>query len=102
MEQAKRDAAEYAGLDSLRRDAMELNSQCQLLLSQADKALKAAGKQIDKGEKKQIKGDWNNLSKCLAKLKVDRVTAQEIDQIKQAKMQLEASAANLLANYSAS
>lgn len=102
VEQAKRDAAEYAGLDSLRRDAMELNSQCQLLLSQADKALKAAGKQIDKGEKKQIKGDWNNLSKCLAKLKVDRVTAQEIDQIKQAKMQLEASAANLLANYSAS
>ena len=102
VEQAKRDAAEYAGLDSLRRDAMELNSQCQLLLSQADKALKASGKQIDKGEKKQIKGDWNNLSKCLAKLKVDRVTAQEIDQIKQAKMQLEASAANLLANYSAS
>ncbi len=101
VEQAKRDAAEYAGLDSIRRDAMEVHHEAQVLLNQVQQSLKAAGKQIDKREKKQIQSDWNTLSRTLSKLKLDRVSAEDIDRMKQEKQQLELSAAQLLATYQA-
>ena len=96
IEQAMRDAREYAGQDSLRREALELINDGNSLLSKVQQSLKNAGKEIDKAEKKQIKSDSAALQKYLAKLKVDSVTKGEIENLKQAKLQLESSSSHLL------
>ncbi len=96
IEQAMRDAREYAGQDSLRREALELISECNTLLSKVQQSLKNAGKEIDKAEKKQVKSDSANLQKYLTKLKVDSVTVGEVENLKQAKQQLENSGNHLL------
>ena len=54
IEQAMKDVTEYAGLDNLRREAMEVTSDAYKLLNRVQQALKDFGKQLDKAEKKQI------------------------------------------------
>lgn len=54
IEQAMRDAAEYAGQDNLRREALELASEANQIVIQAQKKLKEEGKQMDKAVKKPI------------------------------------------------
>ncbi len=98
IEQAIRDAQQYAGLDNLRKEALELTSESQQLLNKVQMALKDAGKTIDKAEKKQIKSDLNALQKCVSKCRVDNVTEMELSNIRQAKSQLEQSSARLLGN----
>jgi molecular chaperone DnaK len=99
IEQAIRDAQQYAGQDSLRRDAMELINEAQSLLTKAEQALKNAGKQIEKEEKKQIKKDCNTLQKLLLKFRVDKVTEANMADIRNAKEQLESSSARVRAVY---
>lgn len=96
IEQAMRDAQEYAGLDALRKEALELSAEANALSVKVEKALKNAGKEIDKAEKKQIKKDNSDLQKYLSKLRVDKVTQGEIDNLKAAKIQLENSSNHLL------
>jgi molecular chaperone DnaK len=95
IEQAIRDAQQYAGQDSLRREALELTSEAQSLLSRTEQALKDAGKQIGKEDKKQIKKDCHALQKLLTKFRVDKVTGESLEEIRRAKQQLEESAARL-------
>jgi molecular chaperone DnaK len=99
IEQAIRDARQYAGQDSLKRDAMELSSEAQTLIAKTQQAVKKAGKQIEKEEKKQIKKDSNALQKLLMKLRVDKVTEIEIENIRSAKQQLESSSARVRETY---
>jgi molecular chaperone DnaK len=99
IEQAIRDAQQYAGLDSLRRDAMELTNEAQSLLAKTQQALKNAGKQIEKEEKKQIKKDCNALQKLLVKFRVDKVTEENVSDIQKAKQQLEISSARVRELY---
>lgn len=96
IEQAMRDAQQYAGLDTLRKEALELSSEAQKLLNQAERALKEGGKQIDKPVKKQVKADIGKLSKLLMKLKVDRVTEEELKNLQNAKDALEQSSAEIM------
>jgi molecular chaperone DnaK len=91
IEQAIKDAQQYAGQDSLRRTALEITSEAQTLLAQTQNAMKKAGKDIQKEEKKQIKKDSNNLQKLLMKFRVDKVKEREIENIRLAKEQLERS-----------
>jgi molecular chaperone DnaK len=99
IEQAIRDAQQYAGQDSLRRDAMELTNEAQSLLSKTQQALKNAGKQIEKEEKKQIKKDCNALQKLLVKFRMDKVTEENVSDIQKAKQQLETSSARVRELY---
>ena len=99
IEQAIRDAREYAGQDSMRMEALEVSREAASLLSKVQQALKNAGKQIDKTEKKQIKSDSASLQKILSKLRVDVVTQGEIDHMRQAKEQLEQSSTHLLSTW---
>lgn len=69
------------------------------MVSKVQQALKAAGKQLDKAEKKQVKSDCSELERYLTKLRVEKVTQAEIDNIAQAKTRLEASSAHLLSNW---
>ena len=96
IEQAMRDAQQYAGQDNLRKETFELSGDAQKLLGEAQRALKAGGKQIEKAQKKQIKGDMNALSKLLSKLRVDKVTETEVADIRRAKENLERSSAGIL------
>ena len=96
IEQAMRDAQQYAGQDNLRKEAPELSGDAQKLLGETQRALKAGGKQIEKAQKKQIKGDMNALSKLLSNLRVDKVTETEVVNIRQAKENLERSSAGIL------
>lgn len=87
--QAMHDANEYAGLDSLRRDALEVSSEANSLLAKAQQAVNDKNRTMDKVQKKEMKKQIKVLQKSLTKLRVDRVTQEEIDQIKQEKIQLE-------------
>lgn len=59
IQQAIRDAHEYAGQDQTRKDAMEVLSDVQRLMSETEQKLKAQKKTLDHGTKKQIKNDLN-------------------------------------------
>lgn len=96
IEQAMRDAREYAGLDTVRRDALELISEVNSLLAKTQQALKNAGKNMDKAEKKQVKKDMAALQKEVSKLRVDKVTQEQVDSLRQTKAQLESSSVHLL------
>jgi molecular chaperone DnaK len=99
IEQAMRDAQQYAGWDNIRTEALDLTREAQVVLSQTKQALKNGGKQIDKAEKKQVKKDCNTLEKLLVSFRVDKVTEGEIENIRQAKQQLENSGANVRERY---
>ena len=96
IEQAMRDAQQYAGVDSLRREALEVLDDANKLLSKTQQSLKDAGKNIEKQDKKQIKADINALQKCVNKLRVDTVTQDQVDALKSAKAVLEASSVRVL------
>lgn len=67
VERAIQDAKDYAEEDEFRRATMEVRLQAQGLLDEANKALAAVGKQVDKSEKRQVKSDMNELTRILAK-----------------------------------
>lgn len=98
IEQAIRDAQQYAGLDSMRREALEVTGEAQSLLAKTQQAMKDAGKSMDKAKKKQLKGDCAQLQKYLTKFRVDKITEEGLEKIRQAKAQLETSSADLLNN----
>ncbi len=95
IEQAIRDAHLYAGQDNLRTEALEVLGEAQHLLNRVQQAVKTAGKQLDKGKKKQIKADSAQLQKLIVKLRVDNITKEEIEDLRRCKAQLEASAVGL-------
>ncbi len=99
IEQAMRDAQQYAGLDNMRKEALELISKSQSLLAKTQQAIKAAGKNIEKENKKQLKKDCDNLQKLISKCQVNQITQEEIQNIRQAKVQLENSTYSIL-NFS--
>ena len=94
--QAMREAKQYAGMDNLRKEALELIGEAQSLLAKTQQAIKAAGKNIGKDQKKQLKRECDSLQKTVSKCHVDQVTQGEINDIKQAKEQLEMSAYHIL------
>ena len=99
IEQAMKDAQEYAGVDTLRREALELLNDANQLLAKVQQSLKNAGKQIEKQEKKQIKTDLSALQKSVNKIHVDKVTQTEIDHLRQSKTALENSSARILSLF---
>ena len=99
IEQAMKDAQEYAGVDTLRREALELLNDANQLLAKVQQSLKNAGKQIEKQEKKQIKTDLSALQKSVNKIRVDKVTQTEIDHLRQSKTALENSSARILSLF---
>lgn len=96
IEKAMRDAHEYAGADSLKRDALELINASQSLLNRAQMALKESKKEMDKETKKQVKADIASLQKLVSRFRLEKVTQEQLDEIRQAKEKLEQSAAGIL------
>lgn len=96
IQKAMWDAQTYAGQDQLRQEAIVLTGEAQNLLARVHQAMKADKKQMDKVQKKQLKNDYNYLEKCLSKFHMDKMTEEELANIRQAKEQLEHSAADIL------
>ncbi len=94
IQQAMRDAEQYAAQDGVRREALAVLDEGRKLADAANRALATAGKQIDKAEKKQVKADLAALQRLLAK-KVDKVTEADVATLRAAIAQLEASSANV-------
>ena len=65
IQQAINDAEEYAEEDEFRRATMEVRQRAEKLLSEVDSALSAAGQQLEKSEKKQVKADAAELRRIL-------------------------------------
>lgn len=95
IQQAIRDAHEYAGQDQTRKDAMEVLSDVQRLMSETEQKLKAQKKTLDHDTKKQIKNDLNRLNKLAIKCRLDKVSDAQLAELKEAKQKLEDSAAAL-------
>ncbi len=99
IDQAIRDAEQYAAQDQVRRDAMEAISRANQLLAQSERALSAAGKQLEKTEKKAVKADCDALRRLLAKARLDKITQEEILTIQDAAAQLDRSSARVREQY---
>ena len=96
IEKAMHDASEYAGVDQLRRETLEMIGDANLLLSKTRQAMKEQDKQLARADKKQLKNDCNALQKLLSKIRVDKITEDQAEELKQAKAQLERSAGQIL------
>lgn len=96
IQQAMRDAQEYAGQDVQRREAIEITNEAQSLLSKANQAFKECKKELDKTASRQIKNDINTLQKTLSKFRLDKMTDQDLENIKTAKAALERSSSQYL------
>ncbi len=94
IQQAMRDAEQYAAQDGVRREALAVLDEGRKLADAANRALATAGKRIDKAEKKQVKADLAALQRLLAK-KVDKVTEADVTALRAAIAQLESSSANV-------
>lgn len=94
--QAMYDAQAYAGTDTLRVEALDVIQQANVLVRRVSQAYSDAKKTLDRTQKKQIKTDLGSLEKLLGKIRVDKITQEDLDKLNAAKAQLEASACFLL------
>ena len=95
IQQAIRDAEQYAVQDGFRRDLMQTLNEAQILCNQASMALGKAGKQIDKDEKKRVKDDEAALRKLISR-KADKLTEADLTDIKAAMELLRNSSAHVV------
>ena len=95
IQQAIRDAEQYAVQDGFRRDLMQTLNEAQMLCNQASMALGKAGKQIDKDEKKRVKDDEATLRKLISR-KADKMTDADLADIKAAMEILRSSSAHVV------
>ncbi|MBQ8202629.1 MAG: Hsp70 family protein, partial [Clostridia bacterium] len=84
IQQAIRDAEQYAVQDGFRRDLMQTLNEAQMLCNQVSMALGKAGKQLEKEEKKRVKDDEATLRKLISRAKPDKMTEADLTDIKAA------------------
>ncbi len=96
VEQARRDAVEYAQQDELRRDGLGVYSEAQSLSARVSQVLREKDRIPDKNEKKLIQKDLKELSKQIGRFRADKVTEEQILELRTAKENLERSAGRYL------
>jgi len=94
IQQAIRDAEQYASQDNIRRKAFEVNAEANRCLQCAKQALSIAKKEVSKEEKKQIKADIANLEKLMKKTNLVKMSENDISVIREAINHLYSSSAN--------
>ncbi len=99
IERAIRDAEEYAAEDSVRRDALSIQYEANVLMTKVEKALSTGGKQIEKEEKKRIKANISALQKLLSKAKPEKMTADDLRSVRDAMSVLESSSARICQEF---
>lgn len=89
IDEAIRESQMYASMDTVRRDAVAMRDGAAKAVADAQMKLKNEAKELNWGQKKQLKAAYKEVQKQLSKLKLDRVTEEEIDRIRQAKENLQ-------------
>ncbi len=90
IEQAIRDAQQYAARDGIRRGLFEVNAEAKRTISEAQGILENGKKTMPKEEKKQIKADISELQRLIAAEKPDRMTEGDLEQLRGAVSRLKA------------
>ena len=96
IEQAIRDAQQYAAQDGIRRQAVETNNEANQLLNEVQTALQNKKKEISKDDKKFIKNDITELQKAVSKNNPTKCTEAELQAVKNAISNLKQSSAKIL------
>ncbi len=73
----------YASVDAPRREALQLMEEGRRLCNRLNASLKQEGATLDKATKKQLQGDIKALAKEMDRIKVDRVTYEEVRHLKE-------------------
>lgn len=94
IDQAIRDAEQYAAADGVRRDALNIKNEAAAVLNMAQTALDKTKKDIPKEERKRIKSDLSALQKLVSKKRADRMTEQDVEEIRSAIKILKADSSN--------
>ena len=96
IQQAIRDAEQYAVQDGFRRDLMQTLNEAQMLCNQVSAAMSKAGKQLEKEEKKRVKDDEAALLKLVSKAKPDKMTEADLANLKAAMEVLRSSSIHVI------
>ena len=94
IEQAILDAEQYASQDDVRREALRVVAEANQMQSKVQLALGKTKKEISKEDRKQIKSDMSALQKKLVKAKPDKMTEQDVSDIREAMAKLSKSSEN--------
>jgi molecular chaperone DnaK len=92
IQEAIRDAEQYASQDGQRMERLHLIEEAQHAMSEAQTSVKAAGKSLDRPLKKQMKNDLAKLVRLTGK-RVDKLTDAEVDDIRDTTMRLKSQSA---------
>lgn len=84
IEQAIRDAEQYAAQDRTRREALGIVGEAQQALSKTEQAMSRAAKRLDKEEKKRVKEDIAALRKLLMKARPEKLTDADVANLRSA------------------
>ena len=93
------DAAQYAAQDQEYKAYQEVSNQAEELILRCKNALTVCGKELDKGERKQIQNALANLEHVFKKSKPGKRSSGDRAGLSQATEQLKACAGSLLAQY---
>ena len=96
IEDAIRNATQFASEDQAIKDAAQLHNEAQSLYYRAEGALKEHKKTLDSETKNQIKRDLSTVKRLLHAAKPERMTPQLTRELKEAKEALERSASGIL------
>lgn len=96
IEQAIRDAQQYAAQDGTRREAVEVNNEANLLINKVTAALQAQKKELEKDGKKMIKNDLAELQKAVAKNNPAKATETDVQNVKNALANMKQSSERIL------
>ena len=99
IEQARRDAENYAAQDGERREMIEVQREAESLLLKVNTALGKYQKQIDKQERRQIKNACDELGRLLKHLKPGSAEAKQLDEIRESMSRLKNYSAGLMYIY---
>ena len=95
IEQAIRDAEQYAAQDNQYRDALSVCGEAQVLLANTEQALNICGKKLEKTEKKQVKSDCDALRKLLSRAKPEKLSEADLFNIRSAMSTVESSGSHV-------
>ena len=93
IDDAIRDAEQYAAQDGLRRTLMEERAQAEQLVAQANQALRERGKGLDRKLAKELKGEMSEVSRCISRIKPDKLEESQLSELRRAVEQLKNSPA---------
>lgn len=84
IEQAIRDAEQYAAQDRTRREALGIVGEAQQVLSKTEQAMSRVSKRLDKEEKKRVREDIAALRKLLMKARPEKITDADVANLRSA------------------